>query len=168
MSVLRDPRQTSACGGLLGTKPTQRRICLDVFQCLRHLLKMHPHSHPIFAPIPLSCFRSRQLNLTQPDANHQELSWRCYCLREVSLQHCRLREVSLQHCRKPTIFTPWTRNSQALCLWQDLHRIIKWAHCTIASYPITVLESMWDASRRCPAAISSLWRITDRILIPKQ
>ena len=45
-SVLRDPRQTSVCGGLLGTKPTQRRICLDALQRLSFLLKMHPLSHP--------------------------------------------------------------------------------------------------------------------------
>ena len=45
MSVLIDPRQTSVCGGLLGTKPTQRRICLDVLR-LKLLLKMHPNSHP--------------------------------------------------------------------------------------------------------------------------
>ena len=49
MSVLRDPRQTSVCGGLQGTKPTQRWICLDALQRLRLLLKVHPHSghsHP--------------------------------------------------------------------------------------------------------------------------
>ena len=45
MSVLRNPRQTSVCGGLLGTKPTQQWICLDVLR-LRLLLKIHPNSHP--------------------------------------------------------------------------------------------------------------------------
>ena len=62
MNVLRDPRQTSLCGGLLGTKPTQRRICFDSSQRLRFLLKN-------CIPIPiLVCtnfrvsFRSRQLN----------------------------------------------------------------------------------------------------------
>ena len=45
MSVLIDPRQTSVCGGLLGTKPTQRQISLDVLR-LRLLLNMHPNSHP--------------------------------------------------------------------------------------------------------------------------
>ena len=43
-SVLRDPRQTSVCGGLLRTEPTQRQICLDALQCL--FWKIHPYSHP--------------------------------------------------------------------------------------------------------------------------